>query len=182
MMLDSAVMVQFVDITLLGLLVITAMALVISRELIVSTILLSVFSLLMALMYMIMGAPDVAITEAAIGAGISTLLFLATILLVGEKEAPKPRSILPILVMVLTGVALGYATLGLPDYGDPHSPANQHLGQYYISQNEAMAGIPNVVTGILASYRGYDTMGEVFVVLTAGLAVLMLLERPKKQD
>ena len=38
-------------------------------------------------------------------------------------------------------------------------------------------GVINTVTAILASYRGFDTMGEVVVIFTAGVGVLCLLKR-----
>ena len=40
--------------------------------------------------------------------------------------------------------------------------------------------MPNLVTAVLASYRGFDTLGEVTVVLTAGIGVLLLLGRREK--
>ena len=60
-------------------------------------------------------------------------------------------------------------------YGDPNSPANRHVATYYLENTKKDTGIPNVVTAVLASYRGYDTLGEVTVIFTAGIGVILLL-------
>lgn len=173
---------DFFDVALLALLVITAYAAVLAHNLLTSTIILMIYSLLMAGMYLVLGAPDVAMTEAAVGAGISTFLFLAVILLTDYKEKPSAHPLLPLLVIAVTAVGLIYAVQGLPNFGDASAPASTHLSPYYINESFGDIGIPNVVTSILASYRGFDTLGEVFVVFTAGVAVLMLLGGKQKKS
>jgi multisubunit Na+/H+ antiporter MnhB subunit len=73
------------------------------------------------------------------------------------------------------GIMLLYATIDLPPLGDPASPANSGVGLTYLQVNWYDTGVPNVVTSVLASYRGFDTLGETAVVFTAGLAVALLL-------
>lgn len=165
------------NIAVLTLLLVVAFAVIRTRDLLASVILFGIFSLLMALMYLIMQAPDVAITEAAVGAGISTLVFLAAIVFTGrENTGPSHRSRpLPILMVTALGLALAYTTADMPHFGDPNAPANLHVAPYYITQTQSETNVPNIVTGVLASYRGYDTMGETFVVFTALLAVSLLL-------
>ncbi len=175
------------DVILLLLLVIVAIAIIMARNLMTATILLTLFSLLMASTYLILGAPDVAITEAAIGAGISTILLLAALLITGEKEKPPKHPLLPLIVVTVTGGVLIYATLGLPALGEHDSVTNSHLAPYYLEKSGGTdgsggeIGIPNVVTSILASYRGFDTLGEVFVVFTAAISLLLLLGDRKKK-
>ena len=71
-----------------------------------------------------------------------------------------------------------YAAGGLPDRGDPNAPANTHVSPYYIEHTMEETDTPNIVTSVLADYRGYDTLGETTVILTAGLAcVLILMKR-----
>lgn len=182
-MIDASLAHDGINIILLTLLVITAIGIVATRNLLTATITMSIFSLLMAAMYLVLGAPDVAITEAAIGAGISTVLFLAVILLTGEKEAACKRNIVPLAAVIFTGAVLIYATLDLPSFGSANTPASTHVAPYYLNQSYGDIGIPNTVTSILASYRGFDTMGEVFVIFTAGIACLMLLggSAPKRK-
>jgi len=117
-----------------------------------------------------------AFTEAAVGAGITTVLFLATLSMVGREEAPASRIHLPALACSLAvGALLVYASQDMPAWGDPNAPVHQHVAPRYIEQSADEVGPPNIVTSVLASYRGYDTMGEVGVVFTAAIGVLLLL-------
>ena len=77
-------MTLFAGISLLTLVVITAIAIVQTTNLFVAVMLSGVFSLLMAANFLILDSPDVALTEAAVGAGISTVLFLAALSLSAE--------------------------------------------------------------------------------------------------
>lgn len=161
---------------LLGLLVVTGLAIVRLRSLLAVAMLTSIYSLLSASFFVVMDAVDVALTEAAVGAGISTILFLATIALTTEREKkPSHRPLLPLFVVSATGAALIYGTLDMPHYGDPKAPVHRHVAPSYLHDTAAEIGVPNVVTSVLASYRGYDTLGEVTVIFTAGVGVLILL-------
>ena len=171
------------DFTVLLLLVLTSLAAIHVRNLLISTILLGIFSLLMALQYLILGAVDVAITEAAVGAGISTVLFLLALFFIRDNEKKsKSVSFIPIIVVILVSIFLTYATLQMPIFGNANSPAQTHVASYYLQNAPAETGIPNVVTSILASYRGFDTFGEVLVVFTAAIAVLLILARSKNEE
>jgi multicomponent Na+:H+ antiporter subunit B len=135
-----------------------------------------IYSLIGAGWMLILDAPDVAFTEAAVGAGISTVLVLATLALTTRDEKPQPRfRVLPLLAVMLTGAVLIYGTLDMPHFGDPSAPSHLHLEPYYLGQTESEIGIPNVITAVLGSYRGYDTLGETTVIFTAGVGVLLLL-------
>jgi len=135
-----------------------------------------VYSLITAALFMDLDAVDVAFTEAAVGAGVTTVLMLSSLYLTHRFEAkPKHGSLIPLLVVSITGAALIYATLGAPMLGDPAAPVHQHVAPRYIQQSQAEVGMPNMVTAVLASYRGYDTFGETVVIFTAGLAVMLLL-------
>lgn len=153
-----------------------SLAIIRSKNLLTASVLLSVFSMLMAVQYLILGAPDVAITEGAVGAGISTILLLLGIFLVGSKEKRiKGKKFFPaLLIMSVTGVLI-YASGQLPIFGAGDTPAQTHVASYYIANSINDTGVPNVVTSVLASYRGYDTFGETIVIFTAGIAVFMLL-------
>ena len=177
-------MVEAVNIVLLGLLVITAVAAVRLHDLFAVVMMFGIYSLLAATVFVVLDAVDVAFTEAAVGMGISTILMLATLGLVGRWERrPAHRPFLPLLVVVVTGAALIYGTLDMPHFGDPDAPVHQHVAPRYLEKSPDEIGIPNVVTGVLASYRGYDTLGELTVIFTAGVGVLALLGiRRRRQD
>lgn len=161
---------------LLSFLVMVAVAAIRTRDLFVVVMLFGIYSLLTAGLFMTLDAVDVAFTEAAVGAGISTVLMLSTLRLTNRFEQPsKHGRLLPLLVVSVTGVALIYGTLDAPVVGDGAAPVQQHVAPRYIEQGPVEVGVPNMVTAVLASYRGYDTLGETVVIFAAGLAVLLLL-------
>ncbi len=153
-----------------------AVAAIALTDLFAVVMLFGVYSLLTAALFMNLDAVDVAFTEAAVGAGVTTVLMLASLRLTKRWEAlPRRHHFLGLLVVGVTGAALVYAVLDAPLLGDPTAPVHQHVTPRYIEQGEAEVGMPNLVTAVLASYRGYDTFGETVVIFTAGLAVLLLL-------
>ena len=148
------------------------------RGLLAVIMLAGIYSFLSAGLLTYLDAVDVAMTEAAVGAGITTVLLLLTMTLTGAEEAApsRPRRrIIPLAVVLVTGAALIYATLDMPHFGRPDAPAQVHVAPRYLEQSYEEIGIPNAVTSVLASYRGYDTLGEVTVVFTAAIGVLLLL-------
>ncbi|MGD2170756.1 MAG: DUF4040 domain-containing protein [Gammaproteobacteria bacterium] len=161
---------------LLTLLLITAFAIVRTPNLFVAVMLTGIFSLLLATNFFLLDAADVALTEAAVGAGISTVLFLGALALTAEREAaPSSNRLIALLAVSVTIVAIIYATFDKPRFADPAAPVHQHVAPWYLEKTRDAIDIPNVVTAILGSFRGYDTLGEVFVVYTAGIGVLFLL-------
>ena len=129
---------------------IAVFTLILTRNLFSVIVLSGIYSFLMATILVALDAVDVAMTEASVGAGISTVLLL--------------------------GALLVYGAFGLPTFGDPDAPIHQNVVPRYM-QNETE--VPNVVTAVLASFRGYDTLGETTVVFTAGAGLIALLRRRK---
>ena len=165
-----------IGIFLLTLLVIAAIAIVRTRNLFVAVMLMGIASLLIAANFFLLDAADVALTEAAIGAGISTVFFLGALALTSERErtsATKP--LLSFFVVTVAALVVIYATFDKPPMGDPNAPVHQHVATWYLEKTPEYIDIPNVVTAVLASFRGYDTLGEVIVVLTAGIGILFLM-------
>lgn len=172
-------MVNLFAMFLLTMLMITAIAIVRTRDLFVAVMLTGIFSLLMSAIFFILDAADVALTEAAIGAGITTVLFLGALALTAEWERPVPYSRwLPGIVVAITTLIVIYATFDKPRLGDPLAPVHQHVAPWYLEMTPELIGIPNVVTAVLGSFRGYDTMGELIVIFTACIGVLFLLGAP----
>jgi multicomponent Na+:H+ antiporter subunit B len=160
--------------------VLTAFAFVVIRNLFAVVMLSGMFSLTAAMLYVVMDAVDVAFTEAAVGAGIATVLGLATLALIGITEEMRSQ-IGPFLLAMITGAVLIGSTFDMPRYGDPNAPIHQHVAPRYIQESGQEIGIPNIVTSVLASYRGYDTLGEVTVIFTAAAGVLVLLGRGRRR-
>ncbi|MBC8240663.1 MAG: DUF4040 domain-containing protein [Alphaproteobacteria bacterium] len=175
--------ITLINITLLTFMGATAIAILRLRSLFAVVMLSGIYSLLAASMFVALDAVDVAFTEAAVGAGISTVLMIAVLALTGERErTPTHTPLLPLAVVVLTGAALVYATFDMPAFGDANAPVHLHVAPRYLNESFAEVGLPNVVTSVLASYRGYDTLGEVTVIFTAGVAVMLLLGGRKGDD
>jgi multicomponent Na+:H+ antiporter subunit B len=167
--------------TLLAFVVLAALISVLLRDVLSAIIALAGFSFGAALVYVLLSAPDVALTEAAVGAGATTVLFLVTI--VKTVRPPGDR----IFEQIRWGpAALATALFGgllltlpsLPRLGDPNSPVvGGDVTRYYLENAYPETGVENVVTAVLAAYRGFDTLGEATVVIAAGIAVLLVLRR-----
>ena len=168
---------MILDAGLMALLVVVAFAIVRMRSLFGIVMLQGVYSLVCAAWFVSLDAVDVAFTEAAVGAGVSTVLMLAAMLLADRQSRPVPisKQVAPLLVVIVAGMAMIYACGDMPAYGDANSPANSYVGMDYMARTAAEIHIPNVVTAVLGSYRGYDTFGETVVIFAAGLGVLLLL-------
>ncbi len=160
---------------------VTALYVALSRDLLAVVMVFGIYSLLSAGMFMVMGAPDVAFTEAAVGAGVSTILLIIVLSFIGRFEKPQPRQWVPLGTVLVTGITLVYGTFDLPPVGNPDNPAQQHVAPHYLTESAREIDIPNVVTAVLASYRGFDTLGEVLVVFTAGLGVWLLIGGPRRE-
>ena len=169
-------MIVIFGIFLLTLLLITAVAIVHTRNLFVAVMLMGIASLLIAANFFLLDAADVALTEAAVGAGISTVLFLGALALTSERERSQTsRKALSFVVVTAAALVVIYATFDKPQFGSPDAPTQTYVAPWYIDKTREYIDIPNVVTAVLGSFRGYDTLGEVLVVFTAGIGVLFLL-------
>ncbi|MFT5594521.1 MAG: multicomponent Na+:H+ antiporter subunit B [Oceanicoccus sp.] len=176
-------MAELIDLVLLGMLAITALRVIFLKDLFAVVMLFGIYSFLSALIFVSLDAVDVAFTEASVGAGISTVLMLGTLALTErtEKES-KHSSVLPLLVVVVTGAALIYGTLDMPPFGHADNPIHEHVAPRYIEESPKEVGLPNMVTSVLASYRGFDTLGETVVVFSAMIGVLALLGVARREE
>ena len=169
--------VVLVQVIFLAILFIVGISIARMRNLFGIVMLSGIYSLVSAAWYVAVDAVDVAFTEAAVGAGMSTAVLLGAMLLTSRTAKPEKffTRLAPFIVCLVTGVILIYATVDLPAFGDPDSPVNSGVGYTYLQVAWYDTGIPNVVTPVLGSYRGFDTLGETTVVFAAGVAVALLL-------
>lgn len=158
-----------------------AMAVVVvarSRNLFTVVVLMGIYSFLMATVLVALDAVDVAMTEASVGAGVSTVLLLGALhLCKSEETKPLRKPWLPLAVSASAVGMLVFGMLDLPAFSDPTASIHTHVVPRYLNEAMRETGVPNVVTAVLASYRGYDTLGETTVVFTAGVGVIALLRR-----
>ncbi len=178
----------FINTVLLTLLAIVTVAIARQRNMFGVVILASIYSFLMASIMMVLDAVDVAMTEASVGAGVSTVFLLGALHLTGSLEQrPHHTPLLPLIVSFGVGAALVWGTIGLPPFGVADTPMHTHVAPRYLAESINETMVPNVVTSVLASYRGYDTLGEATVVFTAAMGVMLLLRgrrraQPGKAD
>jgi len=169
--------------TLLTMMAVLTIAIVVQRNLFAVVVFGSIYSFLMATALVALDAVDVAMTEASVGAGMSTVLLLSALHLTrGHEVKPLHRPLLPLFVSLVIGAALVYGTFGLPAFSDPQAVIHTHVVPRYLLDSLRETGVPNVVTSVLASYRGYDTLGETTVVFTAGAGVIALLRRRRRGE
>lgn len=175
----------FINIALFAILLATAVAITRLRGLYGAVMLAALFSLVMACLFVLLDAVDVAFTEAAVGAGISTVLMLTVLALTRSRETSTPRRrIWPAGIgSLFTGGMLIYASQDLPVFGAADASVQSHpVTETYLQGSQDDIGIPNTVTSVLASYRGYDTLGELTVIFTAGVAVMLVLSQVPRHD
>jgi len=173
-------MILYVTELLVVLLLITAIAVISVRDLFALIVLLSVYSGLFAALLAVMGAADVAFTEAVVGTSVSTIFFMALIWRINPMELTRyslPRRIFSWVPALSIGALLLYGVNALPAFGDATAPSTTYLAPDFIARAYQDTHTPNVVTAILADYRSFDTLIETTVVLTAALACLLVLQR-----
>ena len=85
-------------------------------------------------------------------------------------------TLLPLIVVLGLGAALVWGTIGLSPFGSPDAVIHKHVAPRYLADSIRDTAVPNVVTSVLADYRGYDTLGETTVIFTAGIGVMLLLK------
>lgn len=173
---------SFVAYSLVVFVILAAVTTALFRDALAAIVVFGAYSLGMAILYTLLLAPDVAMTEAAIGAGVTTILLLLAIARTtrgpGEMTFETPH----VAGIAVCGVFVILLLTLLPDFpsvGDPDAPAwsNPAVTGYYIQETYADTGVQNAVTAVLAAYRGFDTFGEAVVVFAAGVATLLVLKR-----
>jgi multicomponent Na+:H+ antiporter subunit B len=157
-------------------------AIVRQRSLFGVVVLTTIYSFLMASVLIVLDAVDVAMTEASVGAGISTVILLATLHLVRTTEMRLPRPhLLALFVSVGVGIVLVWGMLPLPPFGTSDAAIHKHVAPRYLADTIKETNVPNAVTSVLADYRGYDTLGETTVIFTAGIGVMLLLRGARRR-
>jgi multicomponent Na+:H+ antiporter subunit B len=174
-------MITFIEAALLSFVLVSAIATVFLRDVLAAIIAFAAYSLALALLWLTLQAPDVALTEAAVGAGVMTVLFLVT--LTKTVRPPTDGRLFESInwpaaavVTVFAGVLL-VTVPAIPEIGDITAPVwqNAEVTQRYINDAYDETGVKNAVTAVLAAYRGFDTLGEAVVVFAAGVAVLVVI-------
>jgi multicomponent Na+:H+ antiporter subunit B len=166
-----------INMVLLTLLAIVTVGIVRQRSMFGVVVLAGIYSFVMASVLMVLDAVDVAMTEASVGAGVSTVFLLAALHHTRSLEQrPKHGALVPLAVVLGVGAVLVWGTIGLSPFGSPDAVIHKHVAPRYLADSIRDTAVPNVVTSVLADYRGYDTLGETTVIFTAGIGVMLLLK------
>ena len=171
-----------VEAGLLLFVLVTAIATAAFRDVLAAIVVFAAYSLGMAILYTFYRAPDVALTEAAIGAGVTTILLLLTVARTARPTDRRTFERINWPAALATGglAVLLLSTLGaVPAVGDPSAPAwsNPEVTQYYLENTYDDLHVENTVMAVLAAYRGFDTFGEAVVVFAAAVAAMLVLHR-----
>jgi multicomponent Na+:H+ antiporter subunit B len=173
--------ITLVEVVLLVFVASCAFATALLRDVLGSIIAFGAYSLGISIIWVFLRAPDVGLTEAAVGAGVMTILFLATIAKTTRPSDDRifERIDLRAAVVALALVAVLSTTLvALPPVGAADSAVvTDDVTRYYLDNAYDETGVTNAVTAVLAAYRGFDTLGEATVVYAAGVGLLIVLKK-----
>jgi len=171
---------ELINIILLIFIILCAIASVLVGELISATFLLGCYSFFLAILWTVLGAPDVSFTEAMVGVGASTIFLLLGLFNTRHNTSKAifdQNKTLGLLAVGLLGALFLWGAYDLPAFSDPHTPASLHVSPYYLKHALIDTHTPNAVTAIVADYRGFDTLLETAVIFTAGIACLLVMRR-----
>ena len=87
-----------------------------------------------------------------------------------------------VVLMLMAALLFCCNTEGLPRIGSHVAGPNIYLSRYYILHSKEDTGSDNMVTAVLADYRGFDTMCETTVLFLAGLSTVLLLYKGKRKN
>lgn len=99
----------------------------------------------------------------------------------GLKWFRRLYQVMAVLLCVAICAVLIYNIAFMPGFGSEESPMNNEVSERYLSQGEEETGVTNIVTGLIISYRGFDTFGETHVLFIATIAVMILLKLMKQE-
>ncbi len=143
------------------------------RNLLSAVIAVGVVGMGLSILFLLLGAPDIAITQVVVEVIVVTVMIRATTR-TADEESGRPRSLTTVVagvgaVLVLVGTAVAaFATL--PAFG----AARPVPSDWYLAHAQRVTGAANVVTSIVLDFRGYDTLGEATVILVSIAGALVL--------
>ena len=126
---------------------------------------------LVALLFGLLGAPDLALTQVLVET-VSVALFLAAFVFLPPYQGPAKRSFRPVHFLLSLAFGLGAASLV---YFARAARSGSTIADFFVRNSLPEAGGRNVVNVILVDFRGLDTLGEISVLGIAALACYALI-------
>lgn len=151
------------------------------KDLLSAVIAIGVVGLGLSIIFLLLGAPDIAITQVVVEVIVVTVLIRASTQ-TGRKESEGARAGLPSVIVgaLLLLVVLGFTLMAfgrLPAFGE----ATLGPSAWYLANAKDLTGATNVVTAVLLEFRAYDTLGEATVILASVVGVLAVLRQPARR-
>ena len=184
---------------MLFILVITALAVAFTKKNLTAIIIYTTFSLIMSILWIVIKAPDLAITEAAVGAGITSILMYVVLRNIKEIDFfegnPKKENVKTVknkgnILYKVTSILLSVGIIAillvtvsyLPTQGSADVPAVNEVFTRYVQDSVEETGALNTVASVILDYRAFDTFGEASMLFTATIAVVALIRSKKDED
>jgi len=150
------------------------------RNILASVIAAGAVGMALSILFLFLGAPDIAITQVVVEIIVLIVLIRSTVSL--DNTSPtKHRDTFAILSsLIFFGLFLVFAFMafqGLPKFGEPLLK----VSSIYLRDSVTQTGASNVVMGIILDYRAYDTLGEATVIFTAILGSFIVLRSKGKK-
>ena len=187
--------ISFLLIFLCFILLILATYIIFEKKLLNIVFASSAFSATISCCYIILDSPDVAMTEVALGAALSTTILLNAVkiinhdnnILITNNYSYAERLFILAVILIAVIFVISAINLGnnIAEFGDANSMLHKGVSKYYISNTYSDTHVPSMIAAILASYRGYDTLGETLVILLAAIAVTFIMfadKAPKNKE
>lgn len=174
---------SFILYTLLVFCIIGSIIAIEARNILASVISTGVVGMGLSIMFLFLGAPDIAITQVVVEVIVLIVLIRSTVSIDNTAIAAHRDTFAIISSLIFFGLFLVFAFLafgGMPPFGEPLMTVSSH----YLQDSVPQTGASNVIMGILLDYRAYDTLGEATVIFTAilGTFVVLRLRGKKKKE
>lgn len=165
----------------LFMMIIGSLVAIFSRRLISSLVSLGTVGMLLSIYFLILGAPDIAITQLVVET-LTLIILLSAITgrdVTADMTSSKVYASLFIVIFAVSILTIfSYSRFIFPEFGY----ANMRVGKEYLYLAPEKLKAANAVTAIVLDFRGYDTIGEATVIFTAIIGVMVLLRKKGKKD
>jgi len=168
---------------LIGLMIIGALYAIYAKDLLSSVIACGVVGYSLVICFLLLKAPDLAIVQIVVDT-ITLIIMVAVVLDTSREEKyakPDTKETISIIAGILAIIFLFYFFTRSVQTLDPLGQGSLRMAKYYIEGAAQKTGSANLVTGVVFDFRGYDTMGEAVVLVTAVLGVLTILRLKGKK-